>query len=75
MTEEIRQTVTIQSGGRVEVMSKDLPEGRQAEVIVRVKDETAPKSYLELFGAGTGAFANPQVVDRFLRRERDAWEA
>ncbi|MGP0067293.1 MAG: hypothetical protein ACLQGP_27320 [Isosphaeraceae bacterium] len=32
----IKQTVTIQSGGRVEVISGELPEGRQAEVIILV---------------------------------------
>jgi len=28
----IQQTVTIQPGGRIEVVSGELPEGRQAEV-------------------------------------------
>ena len=32
----IKQTVTIQPGGRVEVISDELPEGRQAEVIILV---------------------------------------
>jgi hypothetical protein len=36
----IKQTVTIQPGGRVEVVSDELPEGRQAEVIILV-DHTA----------------------------------
>jgi hypothetical protein len=32
----VRQTVTIQPGGRIEITSPDLPEGAEAEVVVKV---------------------------------------
>lgn len=74
MVSACRQIVTIQEGGRVEVISDQLPVGRQAEVIVLVGRETRDKSYLSLFGSGRGSFSTPQETDAFLRRERNAWE-
>jgi hypothetical protein len=40
MATAIRQTVTIGSGGRVEVRSPQLKEGSRAEVIVLLEDST-----------------------------------
>ena len=74
MVTAIKQIVTIQQGGRVEVTSADLPEGRLAEVIVLIDQPGPPKSYLSLFGAGTGGFATSEEADAFLRRERDSWD-
>jgi hypothetical protein len=73
MVRAIKQTVTIKLGGRIEVTSDQLPEGRRAEVIILVEQEPPPKSYSGLFGSGRGAFATPEEADAFLRRERDAW--
>ena len=75
MVRAIKQTVTIQSGGRIELTSAELPEGRQAEVIVLVPPTPAAKSYLALFGSGKGGFAGPEEADAFLRQERDAWDS
>lgn len=73
----IKQTVTIGPGGRVEVVSAELPEGRRAEVIVLVSPEavTPPRRLVDFFGAGRGLYSDVQDADRSLRRERDAWEA
>ncbi len=73
MNRAIKQTVTIQRGGRVEITSTELPEGQQAEVIILVGDPAPDQSYASLFGSGRGGFASPQEADGFLRRERDAW--
>lgn len=69
-----KQIVTIQPGGRIEITSDQLPEGRQAEVSVRVNPEQTVKSYLALFGSGKGGYATPEEADAFLRQERDRWE-
>ena len=74
MVRAIKQTVTIQPGGRVEITSDELPEGRQAEVIILVNSDAPVKKYLSLFGSGKGGFATPEQADAFLRRERDEWE-
>jgi hypothetical protein len=70
----IRQKVTVQSGGRIELCAPELTEGTLAEVIVI--EERAPQSLRplsELIGQGQGAYATPEAADAFLRRERDAW--
>ncbi len=77
MVRAIRRFVTIQPGGRVDLVSNELPVGSRAEVIVLLASVPAPTngSYLASFGSGRGAFANPAEVDTFLRAERDRWEA
>ena len=73
----IKQTVTIGPGGRVEVVSGELPEGRQAEVIVLVAPESAPptRRLTDFLGAGRGLYSDVGDADRSLRRERDTWES
>jgi hypothetical protein len=75
MVKAIKKTVTIEAGGRVEITSEDLPEGRQAEVIVLVEQDTRSKSYLALFGSGKDGFSSPEKADAFIRWERDEWES
>jgi hypothetical protein len=73
----IKQTVTIGPGGRVEVVSDELPEGRQAEVIVLLTPEggPSPRRLIDFLGAGRGLYNDVEEADRSLRRERDAWES
>lgn len=73
MVQAIKQTVTIQPGGRIEVASSEFPVGAQAEVIVLVVRDVPSKRYADLIGSGSGSFATPEEVDAFLRQERDAW--
>lgn len=74
MVNAYKQIVIIQPGGRVVVASEELPEGRQAEVIVLVDRDARRKSYANLFGSGKGAFSTPREADEFLRQERERWE-
>ena len=73
MVQAIKQTVTIQPGGRIEVLSSEFPVGAQAEVIVLVDRDMPMKCYSDLIGSGRGTFATPNEVDAFLGKERDAW--
>jgi len=73
MVRAVKQTVTIKKGGRIEITSDELPVGRQAEVIILVQPDRPSKRYSDLFGSGKGAFATPEEVIAFLRRERNAW--
>ncbi len=74
MPNAIKQVVTVQKGGRIELFVPELPEGTAAEVIVL---ETARKSskpaLASVIGKGKGAFSSVQEVDRFIRAERDQW--
>lgn len=71
----IRQKVTVQAGGRIELCAPELAEGTRADVIVI--EEPAPQSrrqLTELIGQGRGAYPTPEAADEFLRRGRDAWD-
>lgn len=76
MVSAIRERVTIQPGGRIEIPSSELPAGAQAEVIV-VLEPISPttNSLLSMVGKGKGSFASPDEADRFIRKERNAWES
>lgn len=74
MLHAIRQKITVQAGGRIELCAPELAEGTQAEVIVI--EEPAPqalRSLSELIGQGPGAYSTPKAADAFLRGERAAW--
>lgn len=76
MARTIHQNVTIQQGGRIVIMSPDLPEGAEADVVVSVHDTPRPEPrYRALFGSGKGGFATSEEADAFLRTERDAWDS
>jgi hypothetical protein len=68
----IKQTVTVQPGGRVEVTSSELPEGREAEVIILVSDRrSAARPIASFLGAGQGAYETINDADRAIRQGRD----
>ena len=60
----IKQTVTIQPGGRVEVVSDELPEGRQAEVIILVDPSRSTRSSADSNVASQGPPPDIQTADR-----------
>ncbi len=76
MNDTIKQDVTIQSGGLIQIWAPQLKPGTRAEVIVIPEQPQQPRkcSLRSLIGAGKGAFATPEEADRFIRAERDAWE-
>ncbi len=76
MVRAIKQEITIQSPGRLEISSPELIYGARAEVIV-ILEESKPKRRFDLrriIGTGKGCYSSPDEVDAFLRGERDEWE-
>lgn len=77
MTTAIRQVVTVQAGGKIELRSAELTPGTRAEVIVLQEDgkaEGARRPLASFVGTCQGSFRSAEEVDEFIRRERDAWE-
>ena len=76
MTNAIRQRVTVQPGGVIEVRSPELTAGARAEVIILLEEPQEPprRSLRSIIGSGKGCFATPEEADAFLRQERDSWE-
>ena len=89
MATAIRQRVTVQPGGLVEVRSAELASrpGEQVEVLVVLPDppaDAAPapapaaapalRSLASFIGAGKGLFGSAQEVDTYIRGLRDKWD-
>jgi hypothetical protein len=73
MTDAIRQQVTVQPGGLIEVRSADLPVGAKVEVIVLVESASRSKRSLRsMIGTAKKSFANVKEVDDFIRQERNS---
>ncbi|MCC6141759.1 MAG: hypothetical protein IT389_14200 [Nitrospira sp.] len=74
MIAAIKQTVTVQPGGVIQIQSADLVPGSLAEIII-IPDPTAMPSpkLVNAIGSAPGGFASPADADAFIRRERDAW--
>lgn len=76
MIDAIRQQVTVQPGGVIELQSPDLPVGARVEVIVLVDSPFKSKRSLRrMLGTASQSFANVREVDTFIRQERDNWES
>lgn len=83
MVGALKQTVTVQQGGRIEIRSAELKPGLTAEVIVLFEQAgsehpAAPKEvnpFAILLNAPKGCFSTADEIDAFIRSERDAWES
>ncbi len=78
MQTALRLTGTVQPGGRVEIISPQLPAGRAVEVIILLPREAEAdrRSVTDVLAEAPGhlAFQTAEEVDAYIREERDAWE-
>lgn len=75
MTQAIREQVTVEQEGVIEIHNPALSVGTKAEVIVLVEQPSVlDRPLVSFVGAGKGCFSNAAEVDAFLRAERENWE-
>jgi hypothetical protein len=75
MTQAIREHVTVEQEGIIEIHNPALSIGTKAEVIVLVEQpEAEDQPLLSFLGRGKGCFADASEVDSSLRAERESWE-
>jgi hypothetical protein len=78
MVRMIKEQVTIQPGGVIQIRRPELRAGDSAEIIVLVEDNSPPTrstpTLASLFGKAKGSFASSEEADAFLRAEREAWD-
>lgn len=72
MAQAIRQRVTVQAGGRIEIVAPHLQAGSEAEVII-LEGRGARRRLAALIGEASGAYASPEEADARVREERDRW--
>jgi hypothetical protein len=76
----IKERVTVQPGGVIEIRSPELTPGTSAEVIVLV-EASAPTgaqplapTWASFIGSGRGGFKSVAEVDAYIRGLRDEWD-
>ncbi|HEV8580072.1 MAG TPA: hypothetical protein VGX68_13445 [Thermoanaerobaculia bacterium] len=75
MTRAIREHVTVEQEGVIEIRHPGLSVGMTAEVVVLVRQPAGQDRPLVSFiGKGKGCFASASDVDAFLQSEREAWD-
>jgi hypothetical protein len=72
MTLAIREHITVEQEGIIEIRNPALSVGIRAEVIVLIEQPaTEDQPLVNFIGKGKGCFANAAEVDSFLRAGRD----
>jgi hypothetical protein len=75
MIQAVKQRVTVQADGLIQIHVPEFKHGTIAEVIVLDSSEEAKQTSLTSFiGKGQGSFATAQEADAFIRKERKALE-
>ncbi|HEY2292554.1 MAG TPA: hypothetical protein VGM86_17785 [Thermoanaerobaculia bacterium] len=75
MTQTIREHITVEQEGVIEIHNPALSVGTKAEVIIHVEQPPVEERPLVSFlGQGKGCFKDAAEVDAFLRAERESWE-
>jgi len=75
MIHAIRQHVTVQPDGLIQIHVPEFKAGTIAEVIILASSEHVGKRAIASFiGKGQGCFATAQDADTFIRNERLSWE-
>lgn len=73
MVRAIKEQVTIQPGGLIEIRRPDLPVGATAEVIVMVEEGNgsakSAKNFSDFFGSVRNCFGTGAAADAFIRAE------
>lgn len=80
MVQTITKRVRIGAGGTIAVQDASLPEGAEAEVIVRFGEQVEAGTSEELpplasiVGSGKGGFSSVEEIDQYIRDLRDEWD-
>ena len=78
MQSALRLQTTVLPGGRIEISSPELLQGRDVEVIILLSSQVAStkkRSALDILAEAPGhrLFKSAEDVDNYLQQERDSW--
>ncbi len=76
MQKVFHQKVTVQPGGKVEVVSVELEAGQTVDVVVLHESHPERRSAVEILAEAPGhlLFKTAQEVDDYIREERESWD-
>lgn len=75
MNRTITTTTVVQPGGRIELISPELPIGAEVDVTIVERNGQDRRSVSEILRgyAGGSLFQSAAEVDAYLDQERDSW--
>ena len=76
MQKALHQKVTVQPGGRVEVVSPELEAGQTVDVVVLHESTGQVRSIMEILNDGPEhrLFQTAEEVDAYLSEEKASWD-
>ena len=76
MQKVLHLKATVQSGGRLEIVSPELEEGQTVDVVVRHESHKRARSIMEILNSGPERrlFQTAEEVKEYLAEEKAAWD-
>ena len=76
MQKVLHKKATVQPGGKIEIVDRDLQAGEQVDVVISPAQEPSPRSAWQIISEGPGKrfFKSAQEVDEYLAEERASRE-
>ena len=75
MQKVLHKRATVQPGGRIEVVDRDLEVGEHVDVVISSAQEPSPRSAWQIIlqGSGRRLFKSAKEVSDYLAEERESW--
>ena len=75
MQKSIHIRTTVQPGGKVEIVSQELPVGEDVDVVVSPAPSTARRSAVDILNEAPGGlvFKTAADVAEYLKEEKESW--
>ena len=75
MQKALHLRATVQPGGKIEIIDRQLPVGKSVEVVVWPSPEKSSQSAYQIISKTPGSllFKTAKEVDVYIREERSCW--
>lgn len=76
MQRVLHKQTTVQPGGKIEIVDRDLQAGEHVDVVISPAQEPSRRSAWQIISEGPGQrlFKSAKEVDDYLAGERASWE-
>ena len=76
MQRALHLRTTVQPGGKIEIVSQELPVGEDVDVVVSATYPSARRSVVDILNEAPGGllFKTAEDVATYLKEEKEAWD-
>ena len=76
MQRTLHMRATVQPGGKIEIVSQELPVGQDVDVVVSATHPSERRSAVDILNEAPGGlvFKTAEDVAAYLREEKEAWD-